>query len=40
MTIKEAVYERHTVRKYTGREIPAETAAVLNSRVAVKPRTT
>lgn len=34
MTIKEAIYERHTVRKYTGREIPEETVALLNSRVA------
>ena len=34
MTIKEAIYERHTVRKYTGKAIPAETAALLNSRVA------
>lgn len=32
MTIKEAIYERHTVRKYTGKAIPAETAALLNSR--------
>lgn len=34
MTIKEAIYERHTVRKYTGKEILEETAALLNSRVA------
>lgn len=34
MTIKEAIYERHTVRRYTGREIPEETVALLNSRVA------
>ena len=34
MTIKEAIYERHTVRKYTGKAIPAETVALLNSRVA------
>lgn len=34
MTIKEAIYERHTVRKYTGKAIPAETAALLNGRVA------
>lgn len=34
MTIKEAIYERHTVRKYTEKAIPAETVALLNSRVA------
>lgn len=33
MTIKEAVYARHTVRRYTDKKIPAETAALLNSRI-------
>lgn len=32
MTIKEAMYERHTVRRYTVREIPEETSALPNSR--------
>lgn len=34
MTIKEAMYERYTVRRYTGREIPEETVDLLNSRIA------
>lgn len=34
MTIKEAIKERHMVRKYTDKAIPAELVAQLNARIA------
>ena len=34
MTIKEAIKERHMVRKYTDKPIPAELMEKLNARIA------